>query len=291
MRRMKTAMPAATAHKGRRNTSGRTRARRKWRRIATILVVSLTLLLVIAAASGGVWAVQSGAASTLVERLQSAVLDMTVEAGLTIEEILVVGRRETKRSNLVSAIDARRGDPILGFDPSTARQRILDLGWIADASVERRLPGTILVRLVERKPIAIWQRNGQFALVDGDGIVIGDSNVGDRRDLTLIVGAEAPRHALTLLAMLHTHPQLMDRVAAAIRVADRRWNLRFDNDIDVRLPEENPQAAWDRLAELQAQHKLLERDIIAIDLRVPERLVVRMRPAAATRLRTPGGHT
>ena len=91
--------------------------------------------------------------------------------------------------------------------------------------------------------------------------------------------------------MLYTHPQLMDRVAAAIRVADRRWNLRLDNDIDVRLPEENPQAAWDRLAKLQAEHKLLERDIIAIDLRVPERLVVRMRPAATMRLRTPGEHT
>ncbi len=291
MRRLITNSRANAARKGPRSATGRNRAPTKLRRIVAVAAFTLTSLLVVAAATGGVWATRSGAVTALADRLQTAVFGITVEAGLTIEEILVVGRRETKRSELVSAIGVRRGDPILAFDPAAARQRILNLGWIADARVERRLPGTIYIRLVERKPIAIWQRNGQFALVDANGVVIGDSDVKDRHDLTLIVGAEAPQHASTLLVMLYTHPQLMDRVAAAIRVADRRWNLRLDNDIDVRLPEENPQAAWDRLAKLQAEHKLLERDIIAIDLRVPERLVVRMRPAAAMRLQASGEHT
>ena len=286
MRRVKASKRTTAA----RNASRRTSVHTKWRRIATVFVVALSTSLV-AAAAGGVWEFRSGVATALVNQLQTTLLDLTVEAGLTIEEILVVGRHETKRSDLMSAIDARRGDPILAFKPSAARRRLLELGWIADANVERRIPDTIFVHLVERRPIAIWQHNGQFALVDADGAVIGDSDVKDSRGLTLIVGAEAPRHAATLLTMLNTHPKLMERVAAAVRVSDRRWNLRFDNDVDVRLPEENPQAAWDRLAELQAEHGLLERDIIAIDLRVPERLVVRVRPAAAIRLRTPGEHT
>jgi cell division protein FtsQ len=167
----------------------------------------------------------------------------------------------------------------------------MKLGWVANAEVERRLPNTIFVRLFERAPVAVWQRNGKFLLVDSEGVVIGESGAGQRSDLTLIVGAKAPRHASTLLVMLDTQPQLMERVVAAVRVADRRWNLRLDNGIDVRLPEVNPQAAWDRLAELEAEHKLLERDIIVIDLRLPERLVVRMRPLETRRPRIPGEHT
>ena len=285
MRRVKASKrTAATQH-----ASRRTSVHTKWRRTVTLFVVALSTSLFVAAA-GGVWAFRSGVTTEFAIRLQTTMLDMTVETGLTIEEILVVGRHETKLSDLMSAIDARRGDPILTFKPSTARRRLLQLGWIADANVERRIPNTIYVHLVERRPIAIWQHNEQFALVDADGMVIGDSDVKDSRGLMLIVGTEAPRHAATLLTMLNTHPQLMERVVDAVRVADRRWNLRFDNDVDVRLPEENPQAAWDRLAELQVEHSLLERDIIAIDLRVPERLVVRVSPAVAIRLRTPGEH-
>jgi cell division protein FtsQ len=216
---------------------------------------------------------------------------VTIRAGLTVDDVLVAGRRETKRSDLLSAIDAQRGDPIIVFDPTAARQRVMNLGWVADAKVERRLPNTIYVRLSERSPVAVWQRNGEFSLVDAEGVVIGESSAGQRRDLTLIVGAEAPRHASTLLVMLDTQPQLMERVVAAVRVADRRWNLRLNNGIDVRLPEINPQAAWDHLAELEAEHKLLERDIILIDLRLPERLVVRMRPLEGRRPRAPGEHT
>ena len=193
MRRLITNSRANAARKGPRSATGRNRAPTKLRRIVAVAAFTLTSLLVVAAATGGVWATRSGAVTALADRLQTAVFGITVEAGLTIEEILVVGRRETKRSELVSAIGVRRGDPILAFDPAAARQRILNLGWIADARVERRLPGTIYIRLVERKPIAIWQRNGQFALVDANGVVIGDSDVKDRHDLTLIVGAEAPR--------------------------------------------------------------------------------------------------
>ena len=240
---------------------------------------------------GSVWAVRNNALDEIVELFKATIVTVTVNAGLTVDDVLVVGRQETKRSDLLSAIDAQRGDPIIIFNPAAARQRIMNLGWVANAEVERRLPSTIFVRLFERTPVAIWQRNGKFSLVDSDGVVIGKSNAAQHRDLTLIIGAKAPIHTSTLLVMLDTQPQLMERVVAAVRVADRRWNLQLDNGIDVRLPEKNPQVAWDHLAKLETEHKLLERDIVVIDLRLPDRLVVRMRPLETRRPRITGEHT
>lgn len=291
MRRVGTKVQANAIRKRPRRTSASARKRTSWFRTKAGIVTGCVSLLFLLATAGGVWTVRSGTLGEAVGLLKITMVAATIKAGLTVDDVLVVGRRETKRSDLLSAIDARRGDPIIVFDPAAARQRVLNLGWVANAEVERRLPNTIFVRLSERTPVAIWQRNGEFSLVDSEGVVIGESSAGHRRDLTLIVGEEAPRHASTLLVMLDTQPQLMERVVAAVRVADRRWNLRLDNGIDVRLPEANPQAAWDRLAALEAEHKLLGRDIIVIDLRLPERLVVRMRPSETRRPRAPGEHT
>ena len=70
-------------------------------------------------------------------------------------------------------------------------------------------------------------------------------------------------------------PELMPRVKAAVWVGDRRWNLRLTGGIDVRLPEEDPTAAWMRLAEYEKAHQVLQRDVQVLDLRVPDRLIVR----------------
>ena len=273
----------------------RTSARHVWLHInwrsCTIVVVALSLLLVIATMGSNTWTADSYSTSHYSKRLKTTVIDLTMKAGLSIDEVLVVGREKTKNSDLATAIGIIRGDPILTYDLSAARQRILRLGWVADAEIERRIPDTIYIRLIERKPIAIWQRNKKFVLIDAKGAVIGDSETEHHQNLTLIVGIGAPLHASKLIDMLRTHPTLMDRVSEAIRVADRRWNLRFDNNVYVRLPEANPQVAWSRLAELQTGYELLERDIVAIDLRIPERLILRMRPGTARQIHTPGEHT
>ena len=289
MRQLKTKLQETAVHKRRRHTLTRTRT--SWFRTKVSIVISCVSILFLIATVGSVWVVRNSALDEIVELFKATIVTVTVNAGLTVDDVLVVGRQETKRSDLLSAIDVQRGDPIIIFNPAAARQRIMNLGWVANAEVERRLPSTIYVRLFERTPVAIWQRNGIFSLVDSDGVVIGKSNAAQHRDLTLIIGAKAPIHTSTLLVMLDTQPQLMERVVAAVRVADRRWNLRLDNGIDVRLPEENPQVAWDHLAKLEAEHKLLERDIVVIDLRLPDRLVVRMRALETRRPRVTGEHT
>ena len=141
--------------------------------------------------------------------------------------------------------------------------------------MQRRLPGIVYVQLVERRPMALWQLRGEFQVIDQDGETIPGAEAKRFANLPLVVGAGAPEHTRGLLALLDTQPALRDRVEAAVRVSDRRWNLRLKGGVDVRLPEEAAEAAWGQLARIDREHGLLARDVVMIDLRLPDRLIVR----------------
>jgi cell division protein FtsQ len=220
-------------------------------------------------------------------RLRATAIDLTAAMGMRLENLTVEGRNMTAREDLLDAVDAERGTPILAIDVAKARAAIEALPWVKAANVERHLPDTVRIRIQERTAYALWQEGNRYTLVDRDGKPIVEVPQVDFSDkgLPLIVGADAPRHAAELFAALETNPKLAKRVRAAVRVSDRRWNLYFDkfeDGIAVRLPEEGVAAAWTRLGTLERQYKILERDLDFVDLRMDDRLVVRVHkdPAA-----------
>lgn len=212
-----------------------------------------------------------------------AAMNATAAAGLRVEDVLVEGRKRTARSQILETLNLSRGDPILDFDPHEAKVMLERLPWVREAEVVRRLPAIVYVRLEERVPLALWQRDGKLAVIDTRGEVVLGALPEDFASLPLLVGADVPRHALKLITMLDSEPELRPRVAAAVLVRGRRWNVRLDGGIDVRLPEIDPRAAWAQLAQMQREQGVLERDVVAIDLRMPDRLVVRTAPGAMPR--------
>ena len=199
-------------------------------------------------------------------------------ANLRVQQIVIEGRSNTPELLLKAALGVHMGDSMLGFSLTGAQQRIETLSWVEHAAVERRLPGTLVVSLTERRPFAIWQNQGRFVLIDRDGQVVANEDVAAFGSLPLVVGAGAPRAATALLDALATQPQVRSHVMAAVRVGERRWNLRLKSGADVLLPEDNAPAALAKLAELQAADALLDRPLAVVDMRLPDRLVVR--PAA-----------
>lgn len=195
--------------------------------------------------------------------------------GLVVSDIQVEGRETTDAATIMAALSARRGTPILGVSPSRAKQQLETLPWVRSAAIERRLPGTLFVRLVERRPLAVWQHAGKHELIDREGAVIPVKDLTRFARLPSVVGDDAARHAAKLLDMLAREPELVARVTAAIRVDERRWNLRIDNAIEIMLPEESPGDAWARLAALERANGMLKRDIRSVDMRLPDRLVLR----------------
>ena len=219
--------------------------------------------------------------------------DATARLGLRIQTIVVEGRTKTPEDQLRATLGVHAGDPILAFSVAGARSRLEAINWVKSASVERRLPGTIIVRLNERTPFAVWQLEGKFVLIDREGNVVADSDVAAfAGQLPLVVGAGAPKAASLLLDALAGQPELLGRLVAAVRVGERRWNLRMKNGADVLLPEGAEVQALAKLAELQASSALLDRPLQSVDLRLPDRLVVRpvaepVRPVAPTSSRKP----
>ena len=234
--------------------------------------IAVTALMV-----GGLALWHSGKPQRLARETTTAILDTTASAGFHVADITVSGRRRTPTEQLVNALATRYGDPILGLDIVAAKDRIEALPSVRAAAIERRLPGAIHLSIVERQPVALWQNDGQFILVDRDGHQIPGAIEGFE-DLPLVVGDGAPARADELFAMLATEPALAARVRAAIRVGNRRWNIRLDDvekGLEARLPEMDTQAAWHRLAELEKNRGLSGRQISMIDLRVPERLILK----------------
>ena len=209
-----------------------------------------------------------GAVARLREGIASA-------ANMRVRDIVVEGRSNTPEPLLNAALGVHRGDSMLGFSLEGARARIESLSWVEHAAVERRLPGTLVVNLTERRPFAIWQSQGKFVLIDRDGQTVANEDVAAFGELPLVVGAGAPQAATALLDALAGQPALQSRVMAAVRVGERRWNLRMKTGTDVMLPEGAEVPALAKLAELQSSQALLDRPLAVVDMRLPDRLVVR----------------
>jgi cell division protein FtsQ len=216
------------------------------------------------------------AAQPALDRAWSQALAASAAFGLAVDDVQVEGRQTTDAATIMAALNADRGTPILAVSPSRARDQLLALPWVRSAVIERRLPGTLYVHLVERKPLAIWQHGGKQELIDREGAVIPVKDLDRFAKLPIIVGDDAASQAAALIDMLAAEPDLAARVGAAVRVGGRRWNLRSDGSIDVLLPETSAAAAWAKLAQLERTDGLLKRDVQIVDMRLPDRLVLRV---------------
>ena len=225
-------------------------------------------------------------AGAIVQHVEDRLLAASARLGFAVSDIAVEGRHTTAPATILKALAARRGTPILAVDPGRAAARLAALPWVRSAVVERRLPGTIFVRLTERQPLALWQHDNRIELIDRHGAVIPVGDLGRFARLPLVVGTQAASHASALLKMLAKEPDLAVHVSAAIWIGDHRWNLRLDDGVEVMLPAGDPAAAWAELARLERKSAILKRDVRTIDMRLPDRLVLRVAappPSSATK--------
>ncbi|MEL6059849.1 MULTISPECIES: cell division protein FtsQ/DivIB [unclassified Methylobacterium] len=200
--------------------------------------------------------------------------------GFGVERVTISGiSRMYEREVLAAAgIDWRSSVPFL--DVADVREKLLRVPLIAQASVRKIYPNEIAITQVEREPAALWQKNGEISVIAADGTVI-DAMRDDRyASLPLVVGEDANIKLPEYLALIASAGPLAERIKAGTYVSGRRWTLKLDG-VDVRLPETDPAAALARLVKYEREAGLLEKDIIAVDLRMPDRLVVRLTEEAA----------
>jgi cell division protein FtsQ len=161
---------------------------------------------------------------------------------------------------------------------SAIRDRLLQFGWVKDARVSRRLPDTLVIDIVERKPAALWQSQGQLALIDSEGVVLDRVPVDRMPDLPLLIGAGANGQEQELQRLMADVPTLKPQLASATWVGGRRWDLNFQSGETVALPEgeEEARTALVHFAKMDKSSGLLGRGIVRFDLRIPGKMIVRL---------------
>lgn len=245
----------------------------------------LALLLLAILVAGGIVLLRRSATETDFAPIRARLIQLLP---LHIATISVTGRRLTSEDALMQALGTSVGQPIFGFSVKAARDRIDRLPFVDHVVVERHMPDTVVVQLTERSPFAVWQDHGRFTLINRDGAAVADQTMvgpGNEKNaqaflqLPLVVGDGANVAAGELIDALGQQPVVRDFVVAAVRVGDRRWNLSLKDGTTVMLPEGHDPEALARLARYQGDMRLLERPVISIDMRLPDRMVIHQVPA------------
>ena len=202
--------------------------------------------------------------------------DMANAAGLQVRAVRLTGNTKLSQPEILEAAGIGPNTSVLFFDPDAARTRLTANPWIAEATVQKLYPDQLLVEIVEREAFALWQRDGKIAVIAADGTVIVDQLDSRFQHLPLVVGAGAEKRVQEIVGLMTARPEIASAVRAAVLVAERRWTLVLKNGIDVRLPDTDVEGALATLARLDAEKKLMTRDVSMIDLRVPGRVTVRL---------------
>ncbi len=206
--------------------------------------------------------------------LVNIVMAKTVQMGFTVNKVFVANRKMLSKDKLLNALQLKLGQPILFYDMTAAKKRVERLGWVKHVSINRQLPDKIYIVIKERKPIAVWQHDNIFTLIDNDGELIGNQISGYHPNLKIIIGKNAPKNAAILINMLSKEPAINKVVTTAIYIGNRRWNLHLENGININLPEKKPLEAWHRLAKIEKQHGLFKKDVNVIDMRQQDKLII-----------------
>src|SRR5215470_10772870 len=202
-------------------------------------------------------------------------------AGFRITSVMLSGNVHVTREEVLAIAGVTGTSSLLFLDVATVRERLKTNPWIADATVLKLYPGELQLSIAERQAFALWQKDGRVSVIADDGTVLEPYIAPSLVRLPLVVGRGAETRAKVFLAVLDRYPAIRDQVRASVLVGERRWNLRLRNGLDIRLPETDAASALDRLVALERDSKLTTRDITAIDLRLPDRVTVRLSPAAA----------
>ncbi|MBN8980981.1 MAG: cell division protein FtsQ/DivIB [Rhizobiales bacterium] len=243
--------------------------------------VGVAAVLLLMTGTVGLGLVKGGQADNFFAALSDTRNAAANAVGFRITNVSISGRKQLTQDEVLAVGGVNGRSSLLFLNASEVRDRLKADPWIGDATVQKLYPGKLQIDITERAPYALWQRDGQVSVISEDGTVLEPFVASRFVMLPLVVGKGAETRAKDFLQMLAFYPHVRSQVKAMVFVGERRWNLRLTNGLDIRLPETNLNGALDMLTKLDRENDLFSRDITAIDMRLPDRLTVRLSEDAA----------
>jgi cell division protein FtsQ len=241
--------------------------------------VAATVLMLLGSAGFGI--VRGGHVQELTLAASDTRNAIANSVGFRITTVAINGRKQLTQDEVLGVGGVNGRSSLLFLDASAVRDKLKADPWIADATVLKLYPGRLQIDIVERSAFALWQQDGRLSVIADDGAVLEPYLSRRFVSLPLVVGKGAETHARDFLALLSRYPQVHAATKAAVFVGQRRWNLRLKDGLDIRLPEQDVGKALAELSRLDKEEKLFSRDIVAVDMRLPDRLSVQLSDDAA----------
>jgi cell division protein FtsQ len=231
---------------------------------AVIMVV--TLLAVVLMTGGRATALGQGLTRFADSRLAAM--------GISLQHVRLEGVSDAAASDIQRVLEMKRGDPLALMDLAAVQKSVESVGWVREASVRRQLPGLLVITVVERPRLAVWQYKGKSMVVDDQGQIIPEARAPNFLNLPLVVGEGANEQAAGILELMNARPGLMQKTYALVRVDTRRWDIHLKNGTIVKLPALNQDDAMARLDVLITERRVLDQGFAEIDLLDPTALQV-----------------
>src|ERR1700716_1601366 len=241
--------------------------------------ITATVLLLLGSAGFGV--VKGGHLEALTSTLSDTRNAIANSAGFRITTVAINGRRQLTQDEVLAIGGVNGRSSLLFLDAATVRDKLKANPWIGEATVLKLYPGQLQIDIVERSAFALWQQDGRLSVISDGGAGLAPYVSRRFLSLPLVVGKGAETRARDFLALLARYPQVHAATKAAVFVGERRWNLRLTEGLDVRLPENDVGNALAALSKFDREEKLFSRDIVAVDMRLPDRLTVQLSEDAA----------
>ncbi|MGI3900897.1 MAG: cell division protein FtsQ/DivIB [Janthinobacterium lividum] len=243
--------------------------------LGTVLVVALL------SATGLYGTVRGGQYATYVAENGSPA-DLVAKAlGFSIDAVTITGLKSLTPSEILHDGGLSQRNSLAMLDPTALRDRLRGVALIQDVTVRKLFPNDLHINVTERDAAALWQKDGQLSLVSTDGTPIDGVHDDRFNGLPFVVGEGANSRIGEFQTLLTAAGELRDKVRAGIFVGQRRWTLKMESGVDVELPELDAVDTLKRLADIERQSHILEKDVISIDLRIPGRITARLSEDAA----------
>jgi cell division protein FtsQ len=241
--------------------------------------VAATVLILLGSAGFGI--VKGGHVEELTQALSDTRNALANSAGFRITTVGINGRKQLSQDEVLAIGGVNGRSSLLFLDADAVRDKLKANPWIGEATVLKLYPGRLQIDIVERSAFALWQQDGHLSVIADDGAVLEPYVTRRFTSLPLVVGKGAETRARDFLALLDRYPQVRAVTKAAIFVGERRWNLRLKDGLDIRLPENDVGNALAALSKIDKEDKLFSRDIITVDMRLSDRLIVQLSDDAA----------
>ena len=203
-------------------------------------------------------------------------------AGFPISAVTITGQSRLSERELLDAARVGPRNSLPFLDATAVRERLTLVPLVKSARVMKLYPDRLVIAIEERQPSALWQRDGRVAVISEDGVPIDELRDQRYLGLPFVVGEGAQKRLLEFHMLTAKAGDLAHRIKAGVLVAGRRWNFEMTNGVTVKLPEIDPFGALETLARLQREARILDKDVMCIDLRIPDRIAVRLTEEAAS---------